>query len=502
MSERRRYHPLALALHLFKGLKNSFVLIIMIAVSSYFFDTSLKKTLAISAIIGLIVLSAIWKYVTETYVIRSYEMVLYRGIFFKKEIVIPYERIQTMKQKQWFFLQPFGIVELLIETGGGGAEPEASMPAVSQELLDIIERHRRNETVAVATSEEDRSECRDDVDDVLVTQLVENELATVTKSEPHYQVSNRDILVFGVTDLGIFTVAFAIFFFIDDFLPHNWLEKVTDISSDLVKVGWVFFIGLIFVLVIVLAAISVIRQFIVYYRFIVQRDKDALIIESGLFERGTQKIPLHKIQGVRLRQQVLRRLFGLVSVELLLASGQDDTQDDHKLYLLPIIAHKKVYTELAYLLPEWQIETPDLHYLPKHRVWYFWRWWLLASIIVTGIGTYFNRWVLVGGLMAAIITFILAWLKAKNQSYAIQNRTRLCTQCYKGVTCELTFFERRRIQSIELATSKWLFPKGVGQLTFWLKCGSGSEDIVLKYLPIPDLVKLKAFYRQKADTTF
>lgn len=82
---------------------------------------------------------ALLRYFFEYYQLFEEKIVIYKGIFQKKEIDIPYERIQTIKERQWFFFKPFQITELLIETAATGAkEAEVDMSAVSETVFQQI----------------------------------------------------------------------------------------------------------------------------------------------------------------------------------------------------------------------------------------------------------------------------------------------------------------------------------------------------------------------------
>lgn len=180
MSDRQRFHPLAIAVYLFNGLKSWFFLFILILLNGDW-KTTLGK-IAIVAIFLFVVIQSVWKYFSETYQILPNKIIVYQGILKKRETDIPYKRIQTIKQRQWFFFRPFNIVQLLIETAGGdGADAEASMTAVDMGLLDQIEMYRQGE--------QSRDKKLDSKNQIILTDL-----------EADYRVSNRQIILFGLTN--------------------------------------------------------------------------------------------------------------------------------------------------------------------------------------------------------------------------------------------------------------------------------------------------------------
>lgn len=135
------------------------------------------------------------------------------------------------------------------------------------------------------------------------------------------------------------------------------------------------------------------------------RQPETLTLERGLLERKTQKIPLTKIQGLQINQQVLRKLFGLVSVELLLASDQEEGDELKQVFLLPIVHEKEVSQVLRTLLPEWQFPNAELHYTSRNKTWYFLRIPLMILIPII-VGVFFIRpWLSIIGLL-----IFVSWL--------------------------------------------------------------------------------------------
>jgi Predicted membrane protein len=72
------------------------------------------------------------------------EILVKQGLFVKKVNHIPYDRIQNVTANQWFFLKPFKLEELEIETAGHSEGPEVSLVAVSVELKNELNHYRQN----------------------------------------------------------------------------------------------------------------------------------------------------------------------------------------------------------------------------------------------------------------------------------------------------------------------------------------------------------------------
>ncbi|MBM6614851.1 PH domain-containing protein [Desemzia sp. RIT804] len=435
--------------------------------------------IALSAIVLLVLIQALWKYFSQSYQISSEKIVLYRGVFQKKETDIPYERIQTIKQRQWFFFKPFDTIQLLIETAGGDStKAEASMPAVNIGVLDMIENYRQGEQQASGsqTTDLDMEKASDSAD---------------------YRVTNSQIVLFSVTDLSIIATLIAIIVFVSEFIPENWITAATSMAESIWRAGWLASLFVLLVTLIIAMGLSLIKTFIQYYDFQVTRTNKTLTIESGLFERKTQKIPLEKIQGLKIRQQPIRKILGISTVELLLAGGQESEGESgvvKKLYILPIISDNQLYSVLAQLLPEWNFKRPEISYVSHKKLWYFWRWKLLFIPLAVGLA-FLNHWFAVAALVMMLVLLLLSGLNCQNQGYQIQSAHRVCIQSMEWFTKVQTFAERQKIQAFSEETSKWLFPKQIGHTSMYLKAGLAIEVMELRFIDFTDVKQLKDFYQ-------
>lgn len=138
MFEKRRYHPIAILIYLIAGFKKWLPLLIVSYISEGLTENWWGNLFFFGVVLSLS-LQALLRYFFEYYQLFEEKIVIYKGIFQKKEIDIPYERIQTIKERQWFFFKPFQITELLIETAATGAkEAEVDMSAVSETVFQQI----------------------------------------------------------------------------------------------------------------------------------------------------------------------------------------------------------------------------------------------------------------------------------------------------------------------------------------------------------------------------
>ncbi len=221
-----------------------------------------------------------------------------------------------------------------------------------------------------------------------------------------------------------------------------------------------------------------------------------MTVESGLLERRVQKIPVSKIQGIKIKQHVVRKLLRLSTVELILAGDQQKEGDTGggKLYFLPIINDRELFQVLDFLLPDWDFNEPEIQYVSRQRLFYFWRWIVLILVPATFVGFYFQFWS--GLILLAIFGYLLLinWLDCNYQGYALQSANRVCVQNFTGLSKVQTFVERPKIQAFKESSSIWLIKKAIGRITFYVKDGSGDLSLSLRFMNFNHLTNLKHFF--------
>ncbi|MGB6190458.1 MAG: PH domain-containing protein [Aeromonas molluscorum] len=201
-SERRKFHPSVMIVHFIRGIRKWLFFIIIVVIDK---DNTLALELAaISAILVIVMITSLVKYFTYTYRLTMQKIIVYKGIIKKKETDISYDRIQTIKQRQWFFFKPFKVVELLIETASSTpGEAEASLTAVDSSLLETIEQLRTFS----------RSNNKDSEEIALVPSV-------------SFTLSNKQLFIYSLTDLSVFLVFGTIVTFLIEWVPDIFFTRL------------------------------------------------------------------------------------------------------------------------------------------------------------------------------------------------------------------------------------------------------------------------------------
>lgn len=552
MSERKRFHPIALVSYFFNSLKSFILLLIILLAEPTSTSDSFSTVIIIAVILAIIVISSLIKYFSRSYIITEDKIVMYKGIFIKNETEIPYERIQTIKQRQWFFYKPFNVVQILIETGStADKEAEGSLLAVDASLIDIIEQNRykrsgsKNKQISKSnqnlnsnknlkskkeSGDENSISIEANIDDDSLYSANNNEytsgnddLHNKNYNDLHnknyyeeeldneiiyeYMLSNKEILFYALTDLNILLVLlpFVIFLseifteypFILDFIPE---AVFTGVDNLLAQALWVIVIFSIISSLIILLTISVIRSFLYYFEFTVKCSRKTITIEYGLFERKVQKIPLNKIQGIKIYQQVLRKFIRMSSVEILIIGGQEkkgESSLEDKVMILPLIKTSNMYPALQKLFPNYNMEEPEINYVGRGKLFYYWRWILLVMIPIVGVAFYFFTWLGVILLAVTIIFLLINWMDFRYEGYAIMDDNLISIQNFTGFSKVKTFLDRSKIQAFVKHSSYFQLRKGLSHFRFWIKSGDSSVNVGLRFVDIDDIDIVQGFVQNK-----
>ncbi|UJF16635.1 PH domain-containing protein [Jeotgalibaca sp. MA1X17-3] len=460
--ERKKFHPSVMFVYFIRGIRSWLFLIFMILINSD--GISLFQIAAISGILVIVILMSIFKYFTHTYQVTPQKVVVYKGLVKKRETDITYDRIQTIKQRQWFFFKPFHVVELLIETASSTpGEAEASLTAVDISLVEKIEQLRNYS--------------RTDF---------QKENAAKSSTDTSFQLSNTQISLYALTDMTVFFVLITAFSFLMDWVPDRLFTNVEMWMSSL---QWMISIFVFLIGIVVIALLSLLKNFVLFYQFKVKLQNDTLSIEYGLLERKVQKIPLKKIQGVKVNKQVLRNFFGMSTVELILMGGQEKEGEgmaSKKVLLFPLIQTKIVYEILTDFLPTMPITEPAIQPVTKGSIWYFWRWMLLMWVPLMIGGWFIKEWVGLVFLVILIISLLYQWAKSQKQGYDIQKNKILCLQQFQGLSTVQLFIAHQNVQSFTRSSSKWLMKKDIGHIEVWFKEGDSPANFDLRFIQKED----------------
>ncbi|MBA2783638.1 MAG: PH domain-containing protein [Actinomycetota bacterium] len=413
-------------------------------------------TLFLLGILAVAVLAALWGFLSwraTTYAVTGNSFRLRQGVFQKSERTIPLEHVQSVDTVQGIIQRAFGVVEVRIETAGGGvSEPDASLSALDRDAVQTLRREIEGPQI-------ERSE--------------ETTGPTVLR-----RLSTRELLVAGATS-GQIGVAFSLIAvgsqFLDDFLSESFVRRLLETLAP----NWLMVVLILVPAAVLLAwLLAIAGTVLAYTGFTLSREGDFLYIKRGLLERREATIPLARIQAVRISEGVLRQPFGLASLRVESAGYGEDAGVSTTLF--PLLPSDEVGEFLAVAAPEFAV-VPTLKPLPRRALRRYVIRATFVYLIIAFAAAPVSFLVLQSALGLLALFLILpaatyGWLCYRDAGWALEE-DRLVVR-YRSLGRKTAVAPRRRLQSRGVIRSP--FQRRARLATFLAEVASGSGGSALR----------------------
>ncbi|MBC1963558.1 PH domain-containing protein [Listeria welshimeri] len=486
MFEERRLHPIALIKEIITNIRRNIVPIVVglfsvfRAINSRGYLPNWAVYLIIVIVVLLVLTPAVLKYITYKYTLEDQGIRIKYGLIFRKNTYIPYERIQTVQKKQWFFFIPFNVCQVLIETAGGNGKAEADLVAVPVGVVDELKDLRDGKKAAIqeVTPETEEKEVAE---------------AEVEAPEKTVVLQTKQLILMAVTSGGVFGTLLIVLAFMQQFrdvIPTDWMETQ---AEQLWKMGIIVFIILIILLLLVLWGISIVTTLFKYFQFKLMKYPHSLVIEKGLLERNHTTISLARIQGITIIESPLRQMLGLVAVKVITAGNSGDEKQSGDILLLPIMKKDLALKTLKEMLPNYVFEIEEMERAPKSSLRRFLRIYLIWTIIPALVASimFFPL-----GLVSFILP-ILAGIKAISSYRAtglFTHKHTLLVQSRPFISKLTHIIRKERIQGLSIRQSIWMEKGTSRHLNVWLKSGSTSTEAFVRYINKDQAITIYNWY--------
>ncbi|MBC1363128.1 PH domain-containing protein [Listeria welshimeri] len=486
MFEERRLHPIALIKEIITNIRRNIVPIVVglfsvfRAINSRGYLPNWAVYLIIVIVVLLVLTPAVLKYITYKYTLEDQGIRIKYGLIFRKNTYIPYERIQTVQKKQWFFFIPFNVCQVLIETAGGNGKAEADLVAVPVGVVDELKDLRDGKKAAIQE---------------VAPETEEKEVAEAEIEAPEKTVvlQTKQLILMAVTSGGVFGTLLIVLAFMQQFrdvIPTDWMETQ---AEQLWKMGIIVFIILIILLLLVLWGISIVTTLFKYFQFKLMKYPHSLVIEKGLLERNHTTISLARIQGITIIESPLRQMLGLVAVKVITAGNSGDEKQSGDILLLPIMKKDLALKTLKEMLPNYVFEIEEMERAPKSSLRRFLRIYLIWTIFPALVASimFFPL-----GLLSFILP-ILAGIKAISSYRAtglFTEKHTLLVQSRPFISKLTHIIRKERIQGLSIRQSIWMEKGTSRHLNVWLKSGSTSTEAFVRYINKDQAITIYNWY--------
>jgi putative membrane protein len=420
MSEPRRMHPVAAISGLIAALREFIVPLVLI----YFFGRGGNQY---DWLFGLILLipffAGIGRWLRFTYCIEGTTLKVNEGLFVRKKMTVPKNRVQSVDITAGIIQRIFGLVSVKIKTAGND-EAAVDLTAVKREEAQLIVETLRGELSSDTTT---------------------NGELTGENTPIIYSISMNQLLAAGATS-GQIGVILSVLITVS-----SQFDNMIDVDAIINTFDqWAPFLANSTMLIAIVAVLgtwifAILGTIVTYFSFmLVRREKD-LVVRYGLLKTKQVSIPFNRVQAVRFSEGLLRQPFGYGALYVE-SAGQGDERQQSSCIIAPFIHISEVDRVLAEILPDLTLGTMELTSPPDRAKWRYVLRLLRPVVVIAAI----SIWLVPYGWISLILlplSVVLGLAQYKTAGYIISGNKLLLRTRSIGRTTVL--LKRSRVQSTE-----------------------------------------------------
>ena len=444
-----------------------------------------------------VIITIIWdilSYLCFTYSIEDSQIVIKKGVIFKKVIHVPFARIQSIEHSQYFLFRPFDVETLQINNASkGSSKDKIQLDAVKTYVGRVLEEKHKQYQNQDVNDEVEQS------DIAKIEDSNQEEANTQDDGYAQYKISTKDIALYTFTSFRVFITMFLI--------AHITHGEVLDFAISIYQKGFgsnmISLIAFTIMAIIIALLLSFIYTMFQFYDFTLVKEGKYLEYEKGLFTRNKVRLSTDRIQSVLIEQNVMGKLLKIMTVKIIMASdGSDD--ESSQAVVLPILNSDK-YAEMMNDFFEWiPLKTVEKFNARKRSIWLFFRnfdWVLFIIPIVI----YFVGWttltysLVVIGVFTFFYTIGNAYFKYRVSSIGLTGSTK---DDYLIVSNGFLFKQRNyyvgwhEIQSMHFESSVFMKRNSLAHIVIRIRKGNSAQTAGVHYIDYDGAKKVYDWYRQ------
>nr|WP_295972817.1 PH domain-containing protein [uncultured Bacillus sp.] len=481
MSEKKRLHPISAVTSCLKQIKEMIFPLIILFVVGKNDDGGQMWFIIVSAISILFPLfTGILTWIRFTYRIEEGELRIESGVFVKKKRYIPFERIQSLDFSEGLLHRPFGLVKVKIETAGSASlsEAEAELTAITKqeakEIQDALSLIKIGQ--AISPVGEELKEEKDNL----------------------YQITPNQLVLLATTSGGVGVILSALTAFVfqfDEMIPY---KKIYNEFQHVIANG-VAFVSIIVLLVFLVAwVLAFIRTLLKYANFTVKNAEGDLIISRGLLEKRQMTIPINRIQGIRISENLIRQPMRLATVYVESAGGSLDKESKSTIMLLPIVKKKDIPALLQSILPDYNLK-PEVKPVPQRACRrYMIRGLFFPVLAVLAALIFLRPW---GYLSVLILPLAALWayLKYRDAGWGIEDLQLTLT--YRGIIKNTVMMKKNKVQALSIKQNLFQAKRGLISVEANILSGAGSAGGTVHDIEAKDGMAIYHWYSRNPEVS-
>ncbi|MEE9349697.1 MAG: PH domain-containing protein [Flavobacteriaceae bacterium] len=278
-------------------IKKSWVFIPMLVIGKTSPDKIQKMIWGLIIILLFLLIKSILDYFYFKFKIVDNHFVLKEGVLNKKQLSIPFERIQNINFKQNFIQQLINVTQVEVETAGA-KKTEISIKAIEREKAEAI----KSQIFGTNTINEDAIAKKDVNKPILQISLTE--LVKISITENHLK------------SFGIFVgFLFMIYSQIKDAFKDFTLKDTVGVDIEQQAPNTLIGFGIIVIIAFIIGLIiSFVRVFLIHFDLAVYIKNKTLEITQGLLTKRHHILKKEKVQYITITTNPLKQILGISGV--------------------------------------------------------------------------------------------------------------------------------------------------------------------------------------------
>jgi len=441
----------------------------------------LQVALIVFAVLGTIYgVIAYYKYY---FYLDEDELNIKSGVFGKKLVNIPFERIQTIDFEQNIVHQIFNVVSLKIDTAGS-AKSEFKFDALDRDTAEqlrtmILQKKKSLAKVSLPTESEEKA--------------IEEKAKTIFSLRP------VDLLKVGITEnhfRSFWLIVITVLYFMQsaEDMGFNLWQYFEGVDNSMFFKSIALFLSAAVFFVIISLLYSLVRTLLRYYNLRFQRTNSGFKIISGLFNRREVAARDTKIQIMNWSQNLLQKIINIYEINLKQASSVQ--LKSKKSITVPGAYMEQIRDVQKYLFKRKELNNLVFNEVSPH---YFYRkalYLILVFILILVLLVFLDKLPHLIWISPIFILWMLsAYLSYRKKKYAVNN---FVLQTNGGVYGHgHSLMKLYKVQSVKIKRNLYQRRRGLSTVIVYTATGGLS----IPYIPHPKALMLMDYFLYKVETS-
>jgi len=477
MTQWRRASKIAIVyyvLQFVKHLVGQFIYLIpaFIALGNLFTNNPFLVTPVSFGVVALISISGLLNYYFFRFRVVDGAIEIRSGVFVRKQLNLPYSRIQNLKFEQPLYYRFTDHVVVELDTAGS-SKNEAKLAALFRPLAESLKHEVMATRMRSEPESSDTSTAISDRDLTEETLIIDRSLI--------------DLIIHGLTNNRVWIILGAAAPVFDDIADNlGGIIQHLGIDSNqwfsLESNGWlgvtVAVITTFVVIMMLLSMLSVLGSIITYYDFKLTRLGDRYVRRSGLFTKREVAMPLKRLQLVSVRQDWLDRLLKRANVHYEQIGSQHQQHPNHpnaqQKLMVPSVRLEEINELVSDVLDSPQFDQrpyqPIHHRYLVRMIAFFAIPVALISSAIVWLNT--ESAVVASGVFLGIVSFLGGVFFQRWRRWGVDLDAKYVAVKSGFIGVSQRLFERHKIQQITVSQSWFMKRHNLFDLSIVLASGS------------------------------